>query len=113
MVLLQASVAARGHPAVASTAAKIADRVGDADAYRDSTAYRASVRKGSSREVVTLYQDEALGDLLAMGQGKTTAAQDHMADAFGAAKRALGGPKRGGTKPAGPRGLARKRSKRW
>jgi Ca-activated chloride channel family protein len=114
MVLLQASVAARGHPAVASTAAKIADRVGDGDAYRDSTAYRASVRKGSSREVMTLYQDEALGDLLAMGLGKTTEAQDRMADAFGAQKGKAPEPEtRGGTKPAGRRGLARKRSKRW
>ena len=109
MVLFQSAVAARGHDAVASAAEKIADRVADADAYRGSSAYRSSMRKGSSRGVVTLYQSEALDDLRSMGQGKTTAAQDRMADAFDA-KRAPAG--RRATKSRGP-GLARKRSKRW
>jgi Ca-activated chloride channel family protein len=109
MVLFQSAVAARGHGAVANTAEKIADRVADADAYRGSGAYRSSMRKGGSRDVVTLYQAEAAADLAAMGKGKTTAAQDRMAEAFGA-KRAPSrrrAPKRTG------HGLARKRSKRW
>ena len=49
MVLFQTAVADRGHAAVASAAEKIAARVANRDAYRGSTAYRASMRKGSSR----------------------------------------------------------------
>jgi Ca-activated chloride channel family protein len=109
MVLFQSAVAARGHDAVASAAEKIADRVADADAYRGSTAYRSSMRKGSSRGVVTLYQAEALDDLQSMGQAKTTAAQDRMTAAFGAKR----GPARRRAVKSNSRGLARKRSKRW
>ncbi len=65
------------------------------------------MRTGSSRGVVTLYQSEALDDLRSMGQAKTTAAQDRMADAFGAKRQPA---KRDANKTGG---LARKRSKRW
>ncbi len=109
MVLFQEAVATRGHDAVASAARKIADRVGNADAFHGSRAYRASIRKGGSRNVTTLYQEEALGDLRSMGQGKTTAAQDRMADSFGAKRET---PVRSPTASSG-RGLARRRSKRW
>ncbi len=108
MVLFQEAVSVRGHRAVASAAEKIADRVGDADAYRGSGAYRSSMRKGSSRGVVTLYQREALDDLRSMGQAPTPAAQDRLADAFGARPEQA---RRRVSKSGG--GLGRKRSKRW
>jgi Ca-activated chloride channel family protein len=109
MVLFQGAVSARGHDAVAAAAEKIADRVADADAYRGSSAYRSSMRKGGSREVSTLYQREAAGDLAAMGTFKTTLAQGALTESFGAKRQAS---RRRGTTSAG-RGLARKRSKRW
>jgi Ca-activated chloride channel family protein len=118
MVLFQEAVSARGHDAIASAAGKIADRVADADAYRGSSAYRASMRKGSSRNVTTLYQSEAHADLRSMGHATTTLAQEAMADAFGAKRERS---KRHSVRPepverrAGStsRGVARKRSKRW
>jgi hypothetical protein len=94
---------------VASAAEKIANRVADADAYRGSSAYRSSMRKGGSRGVVTLYQSEALDDLRSMGQAKTTAAQDRMVDTFRGKREPA---KRGAAEAAG-RALARKRSRRW
>ena len=100
---------ARGHDAVACAAEKIADRVGDADAYEGSSAYRSSMREGGSRGVVTLYQSEALDDLRSMGQAKTTAAQDRMTDAFGAKRE----PAKRGTANTTGRGIGRKRSRRW
>jgi Ca-activated chloride channel family protein len=109
MVLFQEAVSARGHEAVASAARKIADRVGDADAFHGSRAYRSSMRKGGTRGVVTLYQEEALDDLRSMGQGRTTAAQDRMADSFGGERER---PKRNAASCSG-RGLSRRRSKRW
>jgi Ca-activated chloride channel family protein len=109
MVLFQREVIARGHTAVASAAEKIADRVADAGAYRGSSAYRSSMRKGATREVVTLYQSAALDDLKSMGQAKTTAAQDRMADAFGAKREST----RDGVAKTSGRGIRRKHSKRW
>ncbi len=109
MVLFQTTVGGRGHAAVASAAEKIAARVADPDVYRGSSAYRASMRKGSSRQVATLYQTEALQDLQSMGQGTTTAAQDRMADAFGARRK----PARRAATRGGGGGVVRKRSKRW
>jgi Ca-activated chloride channel family protein len=109
MVLFQEAVAARGHDAVASAARKVADRVGTADAFHGSRAYRASIRKGGTRNVTTLYQGEAFDDLRSMGQGKTTAAQDRMADSFGARRE----PPRSRAGGTSSRGLTRRRSKRW
>jgi Ca-activated chloride channel family protein len=107
MRLFQAAVRARGHDAVAGAAAKIAERVADPDSYRRSSAYRSSMRKGGSREVVTLYQREASADLAALGAGKTTRAQEAMAEKFGA------GRSDARKSTASARGLARKRSRRW
>ena len=114
MRLFQEAVSARGHPAVATAAEKIAEKVANAEALAGSTAYRSSMRKGGSREVVTLYQADAAADLRAMGQAKTTLAQDRMVDSF----RGKGEPKkpRATTRRAtnGTGGtLTRKRSKRW
>jgi Ca-activated chloride channel family protein len=107
MVLFQEAVVARGHDAVGSAAAKLADRLSDAGAYEDSHAYRSSMRKGSSRNVSSLYQAEAEKDLRSMGRAGKTAAQDRMEASFGA-KRA---PEK---KPASSgRGIARRRSGRW
>jgi Ca-activated chloride channel homolog len=110
MVLFQEAVSARGHDAVASAAEKIASRVADADAYWGSSAYRSSMRKGGSRGVLTRYQAEALDDLRSMGQAKTTAAQDRMADAFGAKREST--KRERSSRNTSPR-LGRKRSKRW
>jgi hypothetical protein len=110
MTLFQEAVSARGHASVASAAGKLADRVANPAAYERSTAYRASMRKGGSRDVGTLYQTEAAEDLAAMGKGKTTAAQDRMADSFGVKR---GTSRRGTTTRSSGRGLVRKRSKRW
>jgi hypothetical protein len=109
MALFQSAVSARGHDAIASAASKIADRVGDAGAFQSSGAYRASMRKGGTRDVVTLYQREAVADLSAMGKGKTTAAQDRMADAFGVKRE----PSRRRAARTTGGGLTRRRSKRW
>jgi hypothetical protein len=67
------------------------------------------MRKGGSRDVTTLYQSEAMQDLAMMGKGKTTLAQERMADSFGAKRKTL----KGGTTRAAARGISRKRSKRW
>ncbi len=109
MVLFQEAVASRGHGAVAAAAGKVADRVGDAGAFHGSRAYRASIRRGGTRNVTTLFQGEAFDDLRSMGQGKTTAAQDRMADSFGARHAP---PKRSSAASTGRR-LERRRSKRW
>ncbi len=118
MTLFQHAAADRGHAKIANTAGKLADRVGDADAFDGSAAYRSSMRMGGSREVVTLYQREARDDLEALGLGKTTLAQSAMEDSFRSGKkRPKGG--QGDERAAAPRpeksrpALARKRSKRW
>lgn len=109
MVLFQSAIEARGHPAVARAAGKIAGRVADAESYRGSSAYRSSMRKGATRDVVTFSQREAAADLESLGKGKTTVAQDRMADAFGGKRE----PDRRSPAPPGGPGLARKRSRRW
>lgn len=98
MVLFQEAIGVRGHASVARAAGKLADRVGDAGRFRGSGAYRASLRKGAERDVSVLYEDEASGDLRAMGKGKVTAAQERMERSFG---RGGARPDPGG--PAGPR----------
>jgi Ca-activated chloride channel family protein len=105
-VLFQSAVVARGHDAVGAAAGKLADMVGDRDAYDRSKAYRSSMRKGSSRNVSSMYEAEAEADLQAMGRARKTAAQDRMEESFGV-KRA---PEK---KDDAPRGIARRRSKRW
>jgi Ca-activated chloride channel homolog len=108
MVLFQHAVVARGHDAVGAAAGKLADKVGTRDAYTRSTAYRSSMRKGSSRNVSSLYDAAAEEDLRSMGRAGKTAAQDRMEKSFGA-KRA---PEKKDEAPHGP--LARRRSKnRW
>jgi Ca-activated chloride channel family protein len=109
MVLFQRAVATRGHASVAAAAGNVAARLGDADAFAGSTAYRSSLRKGGSRGVATLYEDDAQEDLASMGLGKTTLAQARMEESFGDGRR----PRRGRTPPATGRRLTRKRSKRW
>jgi Ca-activated chloride channel family protein len=109
MVLFQREAAGRGHDAVATAADKIAGRMGSAAAYEGSKAYRSSMRKGSSRQVVTSYESEALQDLGAMGQAKTTDAQARMEESFGR----KGSKSSRTTTGTARRGLARKRSKRW
>jgi Ca-activated chloride channel family protein len=118
MVLFQRQVIGRGHDAVGAAAGKLADRLGSADAYGASTAYRSSMRKGGSRSVSSLYESDAEADLRSMGRAVKTAAQDRMEDAFGA-KRAAGTPEQkgpgagGNARRAGGRRLDRKRSRRW
>jgi Ca-activated chloride channel family protein len=110
MVLFQEAVATRGHLSVARAAEKMSERVGDADAFDASTAYRSSMRKGGTRGgSATLYQREAVQDLRSMGQGKATAAQERMADAFGGARKGS----RSERKKLSCTGLARTRSRRW
>ncbi len=109
MMLFRTAAAGRGHDAVAQAAAKIADRVADAGRYDSSVAYRSSMRKGSARGVQTLFEAEAQGDLRSMGQAKTTAAQEQMADAFGAVQ----GPAKPRATKSTSGALARKRSRRW
>jgi Ca-activated chloride channel homolog len=108
MVLFQAAIVARGHDAVGSAAGKLADRLGTADAYDGSAAYRSSMRKGATRNVTSLYRADADADLRAMGRAAKTRAQDRMEDAFGA-----GTPGSNGHRAEGRGGLARRRSRRW
>jgi Ca-activated chloride channel homolog len=107
MVLFQAAVVARGHDAVGDAAEKLGDRLGDADAYDRSRAYRSSMRKGSTRSVSSKFDDAAERDLKAMGRAHETAAQERMEKSFGAPKR---GPQ--AQEPPRPR-LDRQRSRRW
>jgi hypothetical protein len=102
MVLFQEAVSARGHERSRVRRGIAADR------RRVPRERVPRVRKGGSRNVTTLYQDEALEDLRSMGQGKTTAAQDRMADSFGASRES-----RQSAAETSSRGLSRKRSKRW
>jgi Ca-activated chloride channel homolog len=119
MVLFQRAVVARGHDAVGAAAGKLADRLGSADAYDASTAYRSSMRKGGTRNVTSLYQSDAEADLRSMGRAVKTAAQDRMEEAFGAkrtdvppdSKDAPASGAAGGT--GGRRRLERRRSRRW
>jgi len=108
MVLFQSAVVARGHGAIGTAARKLAERLSDADAYEGSKAYRSSMRKGSSRNVSSLYQAEAERDLRSMGRAAKTAAQDRMESSFGARRDP-------GRKPRAPSGggIARRRSGRW
>ena len=78
---------------------------------RGSRAYRSSMRKGGSREVVTLYQSEAAEDLRSMGQAKTTRRRTGWRTR--SARRASRGRRRQQGALEGAAGLARKRSKRW
>jgi Ca-activated chloride channel homolog len=107
MVLFQAAVVARGHDAVGAAAGKLADTVGTPDAYDRSRAYRSSMRKGSSRNVSSLYQADAEEDLKSMGRAGKTAAQDRMEAAFEAKPT----PEKKDGAPRG--GIARRRSRRW
>lgn len=107
MVLFQHAIHDRGHNAVAAAAGKLADRLGDRGAYEGSTAYRSSMRKGSTRNVSSAYDPAAQADLHSMGQARSTEAQQRMEDSFGAP----------GQRPAskgtpGSR-IERKRSRRW
>lgn len=106
MVLFQEAVVARGHGAVAAAAGKLADAVSDGDEFARKSAYRSSMRKGSSRDVSSAYDPGAEEDLRAMGRGHGTAAQQRMQDAFGAS------PGKGEAKTTRP-ALTRKRSRRW
>lgn len=110
MTLFQSAVSTRGHPGVASAAGKLAERLSDEERFAASSSYRSSMRRGGSRAVVTLYQREAQADLDALGLGKTTGAQARMEASFGA--RPASGTRRDGARP-GPRGLTRRRSRRW
>ncbi|BDG02871.1 hypothetical protein [Anaeromyxobacter oryzae] len=109
MVLFQRAVVARGHAAIGDAAGKLAEKVGTRDAYDRSTAYRSSMRKGSTRNVSSLYQADAEEDLRAMGRAGKTAAQERMEEAFGAKRQT---PKRGGGASGGS-GIGRRRSRRW
>lgn len=119
MVLFQREVVERGHGAVGAAAGKLADRLGSADAYGASTAYRSSMRRGGTRNVTSLYQSDAEADLRSMGRAVKTAAQDRMEEAFGAKKPEASPAKddataSGGAGTAGSRRrLERKRSRRW
>lgn len=108
MVLFQAAVVARGHDAVGAAAGKLADKVGDRETYDRSTAYRSSMRKGSSRSVSSLYDAAAEQDLRSMGRAQRTVAQERMETSFGATP---GAPER--TAGARPGRLARRHSGRW
>ncbi|WP_242393296.1 vWA domain-containing protein [Anaeromyxobacter oryzisoli] len=106
MVLFQHAIADRGHGAVAAAAGKLAGKVGTRDAYEASAAYRSGMRRGSTRDVSSLYDAAADADLRSMGRAGKTAAQDRMEEAFGAPlKMKREGAKRGG--------IARRRSGRW
>jgi len=107
MVLFQRAAVSRGHDAIGAAAGKLADRLSDRDAYEDSHAYRSSIRKGSSRNVSSLYQAEAEADLRSMGRAGKTAAQDRMEASFGAKRE---GPKKD---RGASGGIARRRSQRW
>lgn len=111
MVLFQEAIGARGHATVACAAGRLAERMGDAGAYRGSAAYRASMRKGAERDVTVLYQSDAVADLRAMGKARTTRAQDRMEGAFGRGGRSGGGAASRGSGGGTARRL-RKRS-RW
>jgi Ca-activated chloride channel family protein len=107
MVVFQSTVVARGHLSIGAAAGKLADRIGTRDAYDRSKAYRSSIRKGSMRNVSSLYQADAEEDLRAMGRAAKTAAQERMEESFGAKSAA-------GTKASLPNGgIARRRSRRW
>jgi Ca-activated chloride channel family protein len=111
MVLFQAAIVGRGHDAVGAAAGRIAEGLGDGDAYDQSRAYRTSMRKGSTRSVSKL-DDAAEADLRAMGRAQRTAAQARMEESFGAGKPA---PERNAPEGSAPtRGrLAQRRSRRW
>jgi Ca-activated chloride channel family protein len=109
MVLFQAAVIARGHDAIGAAAGKLADRLSDAGAYESSTAYRSSLRKGSGRDVGSLYQEEAERDLQSMGRAGKTAAQERMEASFGARREGRKNPRT----PRSGGGIARRRSGRW
>jgi Ca-activated chloride channel homolog len=108
MVLFQAAVVARGHDAIGAAAGKLAGTVGDRDTYDRSTAYRSSMRKGTSRNVSSLYEPAAQKDLESMGRASKTTAQERMEASFGAKR---GAEKKGGD--ASGVGIARRRSRRW
>jgi hypothetical protein len=110
MTLFQSAASGRGHAKIANTAGKIADRLSDPETFAGSSAYRSSMRKGGSRDVVTLYQGEAHADLESLGLGKTMNAQQRMEESFGASP---GSDRKRKSGPGGSRGLSRKRSKRW
>jgi hypothetical protein len=106
MVRFQRAAISRGHASVGDAAGKLASRVATREAYATSTAYRSSMRKGSSRGVSSMYDAAAEADLHAMGRARKTVAQDRMEQVFGAKGDA------GKTPPTGG-GIARRRSKRW
>lgn len=106
MVLFQAAAVGRGHGAVGAAAGKIAEGLGDRDAFDETRGYRASMRKGSTRSVSSKFDDAAERDLRAMGRAQGTAAQARMEASFGAGTRAPEGS-------APRRRLARSRSRRW
>jgi Ca-activated chloride channel homolog len=114
MRLFQAAVVARGHGAVGEAAEKLGDRLGDADSYDRSRAYRSSMRKGSTRSVSSKFDDAAERELKAMGRAHETAAQERMEESFGAKRRpAAQRPAAMPPTPTPTPRLERKRSRRW
>jgi hypothetical protein len=103
----------RGHAAVARACKEVAETVAGEAEFEGRRAYRASMRKGLGRDAAVMYEQKAVATLYQMGLGRSTAAQERMAERFkeGAA---TGGEAKPAGKPAGaPSGVRRKRSRRW
>jgi Ca-activated chloride channel family protein len=113
MRLFQAAAVARGHGAVGEAAERLGDRLGDADSYDRSRAYRSSMRKGSTRSVSSKFDDAAERDLKAMGRAHETAAQERMEKSFGAKRGPAAQELERAPNPTPAPRLERKRSKRW
>ncbi|BDG08595.1 vWA domain-containing protein [Anaeromyxobacter paludicola] len=113
---LLCSLRGRGRDAVARACGMIMDRLEDQDAYAGSTAFRASMRKGMSRSVAGMFDEDACTVLRQSGLETTTSAQEVMSESFGAPKAKAASGKTGSAPAAGKRSrgsLTRKKSKRW
>ena len=111
LTLLCDDLEVRGHAAVARACKEVAETVAGEAEFERSGAYRASMRKGLGRDAAVMYEGEAMAVLYQMGLGRSTAAQERMAESF---KRGEGA----GVKPAGrsagaESSVRRKRSRRW
>jgi Ca-activated chloride channel family protein len=101
--VLYQSVLQRGHAAEARAAHQVSETLKDEAAFRESTAFRSSMRKGMARSSSVMMDAAAEATLSTMGLSRKNRAQDEMDDLF------QGTPAKGAA-PGGPR---RTRARRW
>ncbi|MGA8891931.1 MAG: VWA domain-containing protein [Anaeromyxobacteraceae bacterium] len=109
VLVLYQSVLQRGHAAEARAAQQVSETLKDEAAFRESTAFRSSMRKGMARSSSVMMDAEAEATLSTMGFSRKNKAQNEMDEIFKEPK----GPAKARAPGAAPGGPKRTRARRW